>query len=190
MLERLVGMLQGKGGVQADRIGVELYFKSIDGFVRSIEEFNYMDVRKELAEENKGFAQLIRSEAAEDKQYSMVAELNKVFIEKESAKVDHFVTLHALMMAHANLVIVSRQDEDCNKYIVKFEAQRESAEKTIEQKEAIIASMVSVEELQEQKEQLHESERVFSAKSAEIKEQIHTLKAKLDGFEEGYFAEL
>jgi len=50
--------------------------------------------------------------------------------------------------------------------------------------------MVTLEELEEQKTQLHESERVFSAKSAEIKEQIQTLKAKLENFEEEYFAEL
>jgi len=127
MLERLVGMLQGKGGVAADRIGVELYFKSIEGLVRSIEEFNYKDVRKEVAEENKGFAQLIKSDDSQDKAFSLVAELHHVYIEKESSKVDHFITLHALMMAHSNLVIVSTQDEDCNKYIAKFEGQRESA---------------------------------------------------------------
>lgn len=46
LIERLVGMLQGKGGEQSDRVGVELYFKSFVGFLRSIEEFNYKEVTK------------------------------------------------------------------------------------------------------------------------------------------------
>lgn len=45
ILQYLVGMLQGKGGDMSDNIGVELYFKKLEGLLLSLENFNFKEVK-------------------------------------------------------------------------------------------------------------------------------------------------
>ena len=113
-----------------------------------------------------------------------------MFKGKEKAKVDHFFALQALTLAHANLVIISKEDEECQKYIEKFESKKDSVLKTIEQKEAILASMVSKEELEQTKEQLEDARAIFKEQGENIAAEIKSLKEQLDNFEDNYFADL
>lgn len=151
MIEKLIGMLSGRSGKDAERISVELYFKSLKGLMRSLDEFNYKEVNKEVAQENIAFAKLMNTPGDE---MNLSTDLLKIFKENESNKMDHFYTLGALMLAHAHLVIVSHEDEDCTRYIQKFEGQIESDKKEIELKHSVIASMKTKDELEEEKRQL------------------------------------
>lgn len=187
MLERFIGMLSGKGGRNSDRIGVELYFKSLEGLLRSIEEFNFKEVKKDVAEDHANFGKLMSDVNDE---LSLSKELNSVFSEKQAAKMDHFFTLGALMLAHANLVVISHEDEDCNKYIAKIEGQVESDKKEIELKHAVIESMKTKAELEEEKQQLLQAKKAFQEQDQAVNKEIADLKTRIDNFEDEYFAAL
>ncbi len=50
LIEKLVGMLSEKGGKEAERMSVELYFKTLKGLLQKIEDFDYQGVTKEIAQ--------------------------------------------------------------------------------------------------------------------------------------------
>lgn len=169
---------------------MELYFKSFVGFIRSIEEFNYKEVKKEHATAARSFTMLTQSNEKGDEEYSLAKELDDVFKGKEKAKTEHFYTIQALTLAHANLVLISHEDEDCMKYIEKYESKKESVQRTIEQKEAILDSMLSKEELEQTRAQLTEAREIFKEQAANVDAEIKVIREQLDHFEENYFAEL
>jgi len=187
MIEKLVGMLSGKGGQNADRISVALYFKTLEGLLRSIDEFNFKEVRKDMAEEHASFGKIINTDGDD---LNMRRELHTIFSEKQADQTTHFYTLHALMQAHANLVIISHEDADCNRYIEKFESQIDSDRKEIELKQAVIGSMKTKDELEAEKAQLLESQEAFARQNQRITDELRELKRKIDNFEEEYFAAL
>lgn len=133
---------------------------------------------------------LTKSTLPDDRKYFLDAELDSVFHGKDKAKMEHFFTMQALTLAHANLCLISHEDEDCMKYIQKYEEKRDSVERTIEQKEAILDSMLTKEELEQTKNQLTEAREIFREQSANVAAEIKTIKEQLDNFEENYFAEL
>ena len=187
MIEKLVGMLSGKGGQNADRVSVELYFKTLEGLLRSIEEFNFREVKRENAEEHASFGKIINTDGDD---LSMRRELHQIFSEKDADKTTHFYTLHALMQAHANLTIISHEDDDCYKYIEKFESQIESDKREIDLKKAVIDSMKTKEELEAEKAQLLEAQESFTRQNQRINDELRDLKRRIDNFEEEYFAQL
>ena len=187
MIEKLIGMLAGKGGQNADRISVELYFKTLEGLLRSIEEFNFKEVRKDQAEEHASYGKIINTEGDE---LNLKAALATTFSEKEADKASHFITLHALMQAHANLTIFSHEDEECSKVIAKLQSRIDGDLKTIELKDAVIGSMKKKEELEEEKRQLAAAHETFTQQNQRIAEELRDLRRRIDNFEEEYFAEL
>jgi hypothetical protein len=113
VLERLIGMLQGKQGYPTDNVGVELYFKNYDGLIRAIDEFNYKEVNRDAAKANAAFARMASSHDAQYKDANLQDELDRIFKEKQTQQKNTFTTLLTLMYAHANLVEASYKDEDC-----------------------------------------------------------------------------
>ena len=101
-------MLQGKGGAPADNIGVELYFKSLEGILRSIDEFNYKEVAKAEADQNYHFAKVcLDTEKNIFENTNLSTQLALHFSEKKVKEKDHFRTMLTLMYAHSNLVLFS-----------------------------------------------------------------------------------
>jgi hypothetical protein len=82
-----------------------------------MDAFEYKSVSNEVANQNSAFAK--RMNTAND-DLNLTKDLLKAYKEKESAKMSHFYTLGALMLAHANLVIVCHEDDDCERYIEKL----------------------------------------------------------------------
>jgi hypothetical protein len=188
VFEYLIGMLQGKGGEISDRIGVELYFKSFEGFTMAIEQFNYKEVHTKHANAVIDFATLSQNEAQEETCFEK--ELAKFYGPKEATKKAHFQNIFTLMYAHANFVKMAKFDEHEQKLIEKFEAEKDIAEKTIAQKQAIIESLNYKDQLEEQRRQLNRDLEHFESVKKDIAEQLPGLKKKFDSFEEQYFADL
>jgi hypothetical protein len=187
MIEKLVGMLQGKGGKDTEKMSVELYFKSLKTLLQNIDDFDYKEVSKEIAQENNAFGKQMNTPNDEK---NLTKDLLKFFKEKESAKMDHFYTLGALMLAHANLVIVSHEDDDCIRYIEKFNSQIDSDRREIDLKNTLIANMKTKQELEEEKSQLLASQETFTKHSLDLAKEIREVKRRIDNFEEEYFAGL
>jgi hypothetical protein len=121
---------------------------------------------------------------------NLTTDLLKVYKPKESSKMDHFYTLGALMLAHANLVIVSHENDDCLRYIEKFNSQIASDKKEIDLKTTLISTMKTKQELENEEKEILASQETFTRQSQYLEDEIREIKRRIDNFEGEYFAEL